>query len=396
MTGEGTDPGTVGVIGGGVYGVAVAYFLSRLGDADVVVFERGQLASGSTGYSAGIVRHHYTNPIQMRAAMRGREILESFDTYTANDGGFHQNGYLVTSEPGNRTEFRVIVENQRNFGLDVELVDPQDLTAYLPEIDPDGIELAAYEPTAGFADPHLVTLGFADAARENGVEIRTDEEVIDLTREGATVTAVETETERFQVDQIVNAAGPWGGEIAAMVGVDVPLEWYESKIVVLTTETPYGPDLPTLSDHSMPTDMYCKPEPSGDFIVGGIDRPPIDRSEGLEGVDNTFLRTVGERLERRLPAYADADVVDSWSGVITVTPDSHQIAGTPDGLSNFYQVLGGSGHGFKEAPAFGESLAQTMLGLEPTIDLSPYRLERFTENEPLVGVSTKTYGNREA
>lgn len=394
-----TDPRRIGIVGGGVYGLAVAYFLSRFGDVgdelEVVVFERDSIASGSTGYSAGIIRHHYTNPVQIRVAKRGREILEAFETYVGIDGGFHRNGYLVTADPDDEAGFRAIIQRQRDVGLDVEYVDPAALTEYLPAIASDGVQLAAYEPMAGFADPALIARGFAEAARENGVEIHTSEGVRDVRRDGRTVTALET-TERIQpVDDVVNAAGPWGGEVASMVGVDVPLEWYESKIVVLTAAEPYGPNLPTLSDHSIHPDMYCKPEPGGEFLVGGIDRPPVDRSEGLVGVDNAHLRCVSKRLERRLPGYADAEVVDTWSGVITVTPDSHQIAGVPEGLINFYQVLGGSGHGFKEAPAFGESIAQTILGREPTIDLGPYRLERFAANEPLVGVSTKSYGGYE-
>jgi sarcosine oxidase subunit beta len=389
------DPRRIGIVGGGVYGLAVAYFLSRFGDVggdlEVTVFERDSIASGSTGYSAGIVRHHYTNPVQIRVAKRGREILESFDSYVGHDGGFHRNGYVVTADPDGEADFRAIVERQREAGLEVEYVDPAALPEYLPALDPEGVTLAAYEPTAGFADPSLVARGFAEAARENGVEIHTSEEVRDVRRDGATVTAVETSERVLPVDDLVNAAGPWGREVAAMVGVDVPLEWHESKIAVLRADEPYGPHLPTLSDHATHPDMYCKPEPGGDFLVGGIDRPTVDRDTGLEGVGTDYLRQVSQRLERRLPGYADAEVIESWSGIITVTPDAHQIAGVPEGLTNVYQIVGGSGHGFKEAPAFGESIAQTLLGLEPTVDLAPYRLERFADDEPLVGVSTTSY-----
>jgi len=388
------NPGRVAIVGGGVYGLSVAYFLSRFGgDVEVVVFERGNLASESTGYSAGIIRHHYTNPIQIRTAIRGREILKRFEEYTGSDCGFHQNGYVVTADPDDEAGFRKVIDNQHNVGLDVEYVDPDNLRSLLPAIDPDGVTLAAHEPQAGFADPYLVAMGFAEAARENGVEIRTKEAIIGMKRDENAITKVETVDGVEPFDYVVNAAGPWGSEIAAMVDVEVPLEWYESKIVVLSASESYGPELPTLSDHSLHPDMYCKPEPNGDFLVGGIDRPPVDREQGLQGVDNAHLRQVSKRLEQRLPGYADAEIVNTWSGVIAVTPDSHQIAGVPEGLENFYQILGGSGHGFKEAPAFGESIAQTILDQDPVLDLSPYRLERFRADEPLVGVSTKTYGD---
>jgi sarcosine oxidase, subunit beta len=382
----------IGIVGGGVYGLAVAYYLSEFGDDRIVLFERGSLASGSTGYSAGIVRHHYTNAVQIETAIRGRELLESFETVAGGDGGFRQNGYLVLADPDEEGEFRATVDRQRRAGLEVDLLGPDEAASRLPALDPDDVAVAAYEPQAGFADPYLVAVDYAEGARANGAEIRTRTPVVDIHLEGRRPSGIETPDGVEPVDYVINAAGPWGGEIAAMVGVDVPIEWYESKVVVLRPKEAYGPALPTLSDHSRSPDMYLKPEPSGDFLAGGIDRPPVDRSVGLQGVDESFLRAIGRRLESRVPGYAGAGVVDSWSGIITVTPDSHQIAGVPDGLKNFYNVLGGSGHGFKEAPAFGESIAQYILGESPTIDLEAYRLSRFEEGTGLYGVSSKSYG----
>lgn len=383
----------IGVVGGGVYGTAVAYFLTEFGATDVTLFEAESIASGSTGYSAGIVRHHYTNEVQIRMAKRGREILERLPDYVGHDGGFHRNGYLLLPAPDDLDEFRRTVDRQRELGIDVELVDPDELTDHHPAISPADVEVGAFERTAGFADPYLVASGFAEAARENGADVHTGTPVTDLHAEDGTVTAVETPDGRHRVDYVVNAAGFRGRDVGEMVGVDLPLQRYESKIAVLRAEREYGSELPTVSDHSVKPDMYAKPEPGGEFLVGGIDRPPVDPSRGPEGVDGEFLRTVGDRIETRLPDYADARVVDSWSGIITVTPDAIQIAGVPDGLDNFYNIVGGSGHGFKEAPAFGESIAQTILGRTPEIDLAPYRLDRFDAGEGFDGISAETYGD---
>lgn len=383
----------IGIIGGGVYGVTTAYFLKRLGAEEVLLFEKDAIASGSTGYSAGIVRHHYSNAIQVKMATRGREILENIEEYIGHDGGFVQNGYLILTNAEKEEAFRRTVTLQQDLGIDVELVAPGELTDYLPGIDPSDVEIGAFERDAGFADPYLVTTGFADAARDLGAEILTQTPVTDVTMDGKTATTIETDTETFPVDYVVNAAGPWGKDVGEMVGVDLPLKQYESKIAVLKSTTPYGPDLPTLSDHSVKPDMYTKPETAGEFLVGGIDRPPVDPGRGLEGVTNEFLRTVGERIDQRLPGYSDSEVVESWSGTITVTPDAIQIAGVPNGIENVYNIVGGSGHGFKEATAFAESIAQTILGLEVRVPLDPYRLERFTDGGELTGISTETYSD---
>lgn len=384
----------VGIIGGGIYGTAIAYFLSRAG-ADVTLFERDGVASGSTGYSAGIVRHHYTDEVQIRMAKRGRELLETLDEHVGHDGGFHRNGYLRLADAEGRAEVERIVERQRRLGIEVELLGPDDLPGYLPAIDPDGVAVAAFEPEAGFADPYLVATGFADRARELGAAVLANTEVTDVAVEGGSVAAVETAGGTHPVDYAVNAAGPRGREVGAMAGLDLPLRRRESKIAVLDAEDDYGPGLPTVSDHSVHPDTYTKPEPGGEFLVGGIERPAVDPDAGLEGVTEGFLRTAGERIERRFPGYADAEVVDTWSGTITVTPDGIQIAGVPDGLEGFFQMVGGSGHGFKEAAAFAESAAATILGEEPRIDLHPYRLERFDEGDAFADVSTETYAKRE-
>lgn len=180
-----------------------------------------------------------------------------------------------------------------------------------------------------------------------------------------------------------------------MADVEVPLDRYESKVAVLRSSVDYPPHRPSLSDHTGGSNMYVKPEPSGEFLAGGIERPRVDDRHGLKGANNAFLRRLAARIGERLPEVSDARLVQRWSGVISVTPDAHQIVGVPDSIENLYLLIGGSGHGFKETPAFAESAAQTLLGIIPTLDLEPYRLERFADGETFDGVSAETYGGDE-
>lgn len=371
----------IGIIGGGIYGTAIAYFLQELGDVDVVLFEKQEIGGESTSRSAGIVRHHYARQRHIELAKRGREILEELEIYVGQHGGFRQNGYLALTGDTNEEMFHETIEKQKQVGLDVTLLDPSELDNHLPGIDASGVTAAALEREAGFADPYLVAQGFAKAAQQSGADLRSQTEVVDIKIDGGVVTAVETADGTEEVDFLVNAAGPWGAEVGQMVGLDIPLTWYESKVVVLSAAEPYDSETPTLSDS--PQQMYVKPEPGGDFIVGGINRPEIDRTVGLEGITIDYLNQVQEALKRRMPTYADAEVIESWSGIITATPDWYQIVGVPDGYENFYNIVGGSGHGFKEAPGFAESIAQEILGKPPEYDLSPYRFERYEEGELL-------------
>jgi sarcosine oxidase subunit beta len=289
--------------------------------------------------------------------------------------------------PENEEQFRNNVELQQEIGLDVDFVDPEELDDYVPALDAREVAVAAIEREAGFADPYLVATGFAEQAQTLGAKIHTNTPITDIETCGTEVVAVESGADRYETDLVVNAAGPWAAPVAEMAGVDLPLSRYEAKIVSLTSSTAYPPTYPTVSDIDL--GLVAKPEASGDFIAGGIEREhgheSISGREELEGVTNENLEYPGEALEHRLSGYADAEVVDSWSELITAPPDWHQIIGSPPSVDNFYVVAGGSGHGFKEAPGFAESIAQDILGREPLIDLGRYRPKRFETGDVFTG-----------
>lgn len=377
----------IGIVGGGVYGTAIAYFLQEIGDSEVVLFEQNGLGSASTGKSAGIVRHHYSDEIQIQFAKRGSEILSDLPERIGTDGGFHQNGYLIMAGEDDEEQFRYNVSLQQKAGVDVELVDPSRLDEIVPGISNEDVAVAALEHDGGFADPYLVGTGFARKAEELGATIKTNTTVTDLDVEDGAVTAVQTTEEKYPVDLVIDAAGPWAAEVAEMGGVEIPLTRYEAKVVVLSASESYTPDYPTVSD--IEQGLYAKPEATGDFIAGGMEREGgheslTDRTD-LEGVTNGNLQHLGSMIERRLPGYADAGVVESWSEFITAPPDWHQIVGVPDGVENLYVAAGGSGHGFKEAPGFAESIAEDVLGRAPTNALHPYRPQRFDEGDVFDG-----------
>ncbi|RQG95416.1 NAD(P)/FAD-dependent oxidoreductase [Natrarchaeobius chitinivorans] len=381
----------VGIIGAGIHGAATAYFLKKHGVDDVIVFDKDHPGNGSTGYSAGIIRFHYTNQTQIQLAMRGHDIIKNLEKYVGQDGGFHNNGYLVLYRQQDEKKLQEIVSRQRACGVDVRLVGADELESYFSGISTEDGIIGAYEPDAGFADPYLVTSGFVEKAKQLGVTFHVNTEVTGLSREGDTVTSIDTPTDTYNVDYVINAAGQFASRVADMVDISIPLNLCESKIAVLESEHEYSTAHPTLADHTMATDFYTKPESSGHFIVGGIDRPQVGLDERKTGVNEEFLLEVIDRLEQRLPSYTDASVVESWSGKLSITPDSNLIIGEPEPLQNFYNLVGGSGHGFKTGPAFAEAVAKDILGKDVKYDLSQYRLERFDEDDLLDGVSSKTY-----
>jgi len=377
----------IGVVGGGVYGTAIAYFLKEFGAEDVVLFERDNVGGTSTGKSAGIVRQHYSNRIHIQFAQRGVELLQRLDEELDSSGGVHQNGYLLLADEANEQQLRENVALQQELGVDVDLLDGDEITEVMSGVSTRNVVAAAHEHESGFADPYLVASSYAQLTQELGVEVRTNTPVTDVTVLDGAVTGVSTPDGDVELDYLINAGGPSADVVAAMAGYDLELERHEAKIAVLTASEPYGTDLPVLSDLGL--GLYAKPEPGGEFIIGGMERNDEDRTlndeTDLRGVTHEDLNQVLDFLEYRMPNYVDAEIVQSWSGLIAASRDWHQVVGVPEGYENFYLAAAGSGHGFKEAPAFAESIAQDVLEEPPRLDLSRYHPDRFDRKELLQG-----------
>ncbi|WP_435335804.1 NAD(P)/FAD-dependent oxidoreductase [Haloarchaeobius sp. TZWWS8] len=373
----------IGIIGGGIYGSAIAYFLQRFGADDVVLFEKGTAGGISTARSVGIVRHHYSNRNHVKIVKRAREILENLEDHVDRDGGFRNNGFVAVAGEENEAAFRDVVRLQQQVGLDVELLSPDELASSLPGLSPDDVTVGAIEHEAGCADPYQVATGFLQKAQELGADVRTNTEVVDIRTDEGEVTTVRTPTNEYQVDLLVNAAGPFGGHIARMVGCDLPISWHGATIAVLESSEEYSSNYPSLSD--MDSGLYTKPEPNGRFVAGGFGRKDIaDPRHGSGSVSGAELRHLSSLIEHRLPGYDDAQVVTTWTGVVTDTPDGYQILGPSTACENFYNAVAGNGHGFKEAAALAESIAQDILGRTPRFDLTPYRHERFAVGDEFV------------
>ncbi|QZA88630.1 FAD-binding oxidoreductase [Salinarchaeum sp. IM2453] len=376
------------IIGGGIFGTGIAYFLKRLDpDCEVQLFERQDIAGGSTGNSAGIVRHHYSNACHIEAAKRGREILENLPALIDTHGGFHQCGYLIMAGAENEAQFRRNIELQQERDIDVELLAPDEITDYMPAVDTTGITVGAIEHEGGFADPYMVASGFSRKAAELGVNIHTNTPVTDIEMDGSRAVAVHAGNERYETDLVVNAAGAGSGAIAAMAGVELPITGYEVKVCIFDPPEPYTPDYPVISD--VETGLYAKPETNGQFIAGGMERETghkkVTARTELDGVQSDDVMRMGELLDRRIPSFVESGVAGDWSGVITAPPDWHELIGIPEGVENMYLATGGSGHGFKEGPGFAESIAQDLLGQSPTIDLDRYHPQRFANGNEFTG-----------
>jgi len=205
----------------------------------------------------------------------------------------------------------------------------------------------------GVADPPGVARELVRRAAERGVEVR---EGIDATE--------------LEADAVVIAAGPHSAELGRHFGLDLPIRALCRQLLETTPIGGLREDLPMTIEAE--TGFHFRRR--RDRLVLAI-ADPAPRWGFDELVDESLFEDRLARLEHRYPAAAGARIERSWAGLYDMTPDAHPILGrVADGV---YAACGFSGHGFMQSPAVGRALAEEILGLEPSFDLSPFRLERF-------------------
>ncbi len=380
------------IIGGGVIGCSIAYHLALAGLRNVTVLEKRFLASGATGKSSACIRQHYSTPETCRMVLHS---LRFFETFAERTGGrtasFVRVGYLLGVDERLREPMEASVALQRSVGIDSRLVTPEEIREIEPRVRVDDFVAGCYEPEAGYADPSQTTSGFAAAARERGVRILEEVEVLGIAIASGRVTGVRTSRGEIEAPVVVNAAGIWGDRVGRMAGVEIPITVCRHKINFIARPPEAATPHPLVYDFVK--NIYTRPETGGLTLVGPLDAEELeDRADPdryNEGVTFDETADAMERAAHRFPVLEQGTVARGYAGCFDVTPDWHPILDlTPVG--GFYVAVGFSGHGFKLSPAVGAMMARFVTeGKQPGDDVAAFRLSRFAEGKPIRG----TYGD---
>jgi sarcosine oxidase, subunit beta len=320
---------------------------------DVVLLERDALASGSTSKSAGGIRTQFADELNIRIALRSLPEFEAMGDAVS----FRQHGYLfLLDNDADVATFRAGLELQHALGVDSRELTPAEAQEFVPQLEVDDLVAATYCPRDGTATPEAVVQHYASAS---GATIKQSCAATGIVVEHGRIVGVETAAGRIATDTVVCCAGVWSREVGAFAGVELPVEG-EARSMWFTPQDGGLPErLPLTIDFS--TGFYVHREGPG-LAFGGRERA---------------LEDVAEAAARRLPVLADLPVQSSWWGWYDVSPDWNALVGEAPHVSRFLYATGFSGHGFQQAPAVGEHLAELVVGREPTLDLSAFSAERF-------------------
>ena len=329
------------VAGSGSVGASIAYHLALRGASDVVLAERTEIASGSTGKAMGGVRQQFSTAAEVLLAHESIAFFEEL-----GPAWFQQVGYLfLATTPEGMAELEQRRERQHELGVPVRLVDPR----FVAGLNVEDVLAAVFCATDGVADPAALTREVVRRAVGLGVELREHTDARELER-----------------DLLVIAAGASSGDF----GVELPIRPLVRQLLETEAIRDLADDLPMVIEAESGFHFRRR----ADCLC--IAMPDAEPRWGIEEtVDGSVFEDRLARLAQRYPAAAGAGIARAWAGLYDMTPDAHPIIGpVGDGL---YAACGFSGHGFMQSPAVGRAVAEELLFGESTLDLGPYRLERF-------------------
>ena len=370
------------IIGGGVMGCSILYNLAEQGVTNTLLLERDVLASGSTSKSQAILRMHYSNEVTSSLAWQSLEIFKNFEELTGTPSGYTRTGYFLIVGSEDRQAMHDNVAMHRRLGIASEIVSIEDMQELAPMLAVEGDEAFAYESESGYADPYSVTIGFANRARDMGARVLDGTPVTGIEVSGNKVSAVLTAEGRVETPIAVVAAGPWSDRLLSRVGVDVPIRPLRHQVVVLRRSPGPEADHPVVADNL--NGFSARPDIGGLTMIGAGEDEFVDADTFNQGVDMAVVQPAFEGIVRRIPAMARAVFRGGWSGAFTVTPDWHPVLDRIEGIDGLYCAVGFSGHGFKESPMIGKSMAELITkGRAECVDISMLNLKRFETGELL-------------
>lgn len=366
------------VIGGGIIGMAAAYYLSR-NDLKLAVVERTYLGAGSTGRCIGGIRQQFSTPTAIRLMMENMQLFSEMDDLFGFPVEFHQGGYLLLAHTPELVDiFKSNIAVQRKEGVDVSLLTPQEAKKdVVQDLNTDGLLAAAYCPSDAQAFPFPILKGYKEKIDAGGGAFYFHNPVTHFQKKKHFHLTLQNGTV-LEAEKVLLAAGPWTTDLGKQVGLDLPL-FPERHEAMITERIPQAFD--SMVVDYRPDGCYFHQLISGQ-VIGCYS--PVPNVPGVwEDTSFEFLPRLARRMTRLIPSLGKASILRHWSGSYTMTPDGNPVVDESE-IENLYIASGMSGHGFMFGPAIGKHLAEFMITGQWDTDFSEFAINReFKSKETL-------------
>jgi sarcosine oxidase, subunit beta len=373
------------IIGGGIVGSSIAWHLTEAGCKDVLVIERESAqGKGSTGKSMGGVRAQFSTPVNIQMSLYSIPFYARFDERLGHPAGYRPQGYLFLATRQSHLDYlSANFEKQAALGLKtVRMLKPEEIRSMLPGLRSDDILGGTFCSTDGFVDPYSAMNGFMASAIEKGATLWKKTELTSIVKDHGGITGVDTTRGRVATQKVVNAAGAWAAQVAAMAGIELPVQPLRRMLVPSEPFDDFPQSSPMVID--MSTGFHFRPEGRG-FLLAWND--PEETPGYKADFEPSFIEKILVRAADRVPVFENLAINPkrAWAGLYEMSPDHHAILGPVSGIPGFYLANGFSGHGVMHAPSTGKILSDLILkGQTDVVDnVELLYFERFAKNELL-------------
>jgi glycine cleavage system T protein len=368
------------VVGGGIYGVNVAYHLFKMGKRDIVLLEKGDIASGESSHAAGVVTQFATSKTMMQFRKYSIELYSDLGLFN------HVGSLRVASSKEQLKELERSVSRAKAIGMDVEIISPSEAVKVMPQITDKDLYGAIYLPRDGHLSPYDTTTSMARLIKQMGVDVNINTRVtgIELSPKGE-IQAVITDKGIIKTNIVVNAAGMWAPRLAAMVGVPLPTTPVDHQHITLKAVPghEFSKNTPCLRD---PDNLVYMREEQGGLVLGGyephplarwIDGTPWEHSNATLPPDYGRFEILLEGAIRRIPFLKDAGIIDITCHPGAYTPDCQPVLGPIPDVRGMWMLAGMSLNGYGGAGGMGKLMAEWIIEGEPPMDVYAYKATRF-------------------
>jgi sarcosine oxidase, subunit beta len=377
------------VVGAGAIGLCAALSLARRGAGEVTVLEARHPAAGSSGLSAGIIETQYLDPLDVELRVRSMRFFARLE----RDHGLQivRNGYLrLGHEPQARGAFERSVEIQRSLGVaDAQALGREQVAKLVPDMRVEDVHAGLYGPSDGFLDGHLYCALLAELAQRHGARLLAARSLVGAERRDGGWTLqlaggrghgdgrldagrrLEAGGERLDCDAVVDAAGPWSAQVAALLGCELALVPLRQQAALVHLPRTLAYTMPSVMDYtpgSGECGLYFRHEGPGRLIAGlhveGALAASSDPDDYARSADAEFLEELARRLSDRLPGLADARLGAGWAGLYPMSSSGRPLVGPLDAAGTVLVALAG-GSGIQLSPTLGELVADWALDGAP-------------------------------
>ncbi len=352
------------VIGAGSVGTPLAWQLAEAGVHTLVVDPYASVGQGSNKNAIGGIRATHSDTAKIRVCLKSIEIFSTWMERYGEDLAWIQGGYsYVAYRPNEEKTLKDLLVIQKKLGVQNEWYDRDDLLKIIPTLNPNGLIGGTYSPGDGSASPMLSALAFERHAKKNGTEFHYHECVTGILRQEDAVTGVTTDKDSYLAPVVVNAAGAWAKEVAAMAGVDVPVKPDSHEAGITEPVAPFlKPMVVDLRPVEGSVNYYFYQHHTGQIVFCITPSPSIWGTDRRE--TSVFLPQVSVRMIDVMPCLKNLKVRRTWRGLYPMTPDGAPIVGEVEGLKGYINAVGMCGQGYMLGPGMAFYLSRLITGEE--------------------------------